>query len=196
MAADPTQTDAEIEKALEAAEGDIGPIEEAGPLGRAIDRLGIVFAIGILGAMGVLIFEIIMRYGFDSPTLWAHETSIFLSAISFIFGGLYCVSHNRHIRVVLLYDALGPHTRRVMDMVISFVSLISVGFFAYAAWLMVERSLWAPDGRIRLEGTGSAWNPPTPALLKLFMLIVLSVMAIQFLILAINYARRGTRRDV
>lgn len=196
MTPDPTQTDAEIEKVLDLAEGDMGTIEEAGPLGRAIDRMGIVFAIGILGAMGVLIFEIIMRYGFGSPTLWAHETSIFLSAISFIFGGLYCVSHNRHIRVVLLYDWLSPRTRRVMDVVISFVSLISVGFFAYAAWLMVERSFWAPDGRIRLEGTGSAWNPPTPALLKGFMLIVLTVMAVQFLILTINYARRGKRHDV
>lgn len=193
VSAQNTQPQAEIEQVIDRAERDGGPVAEAGLLGRIIDRLGIVFAIGIISAMAVLIFEIVMRYGFGAPTLWAHETSIFLSAIAFVFGGLYCVAHNRHIRVVLLYDWLGPRTRRTMDVFISIVSLIATGFFAYAAWLMVERSVWAPDGRFRLEGTGSAWNPPTPALLKVFLLIVLTVMAVQFLILAINYAR-GRKR--
>ncbi|WP_099865533.1 TRAP transporter small permease subunit [Pararhizobium haloflavum] len=178
---------------VEELEGPTGPIEEAGPLGRVIDRIAIVFAIGILLAMAVLIFEIVMRYGFGSPTLWAHETSIFLSAVAFVFGGLYCVAHDKHIRVVLIYDQLEARGRRWMDIVISLICCLSAGFFAYAAWLMVSRAVWAPDGRIRLEGTGSAWNPPTPALLKVFLLVVLVVMALQFVILAVNYARRGRR---
>lgn len=193
MNAQHTQSEHELDEVMSRAEGDAGPVAEAGMLGRAIDRFAIVFAIGIILAMAVLIFEIVMRYGFNSPTLWAHETSIFLSAIAFVFGGLYCVAHNRHIRVVLLYDALSPRARRIMDVVISAVCLVASLFFAYASWLMVERAVWAPDGRFRLEGTGSAWNPPTPALLKVFLLIVLAVMAVQFLILAINYARGRNR---
>ena len=41
----------------------------------------------------------------------------------------------------------------------------------------------------RLERTGSAWDPVYPGLLKVFLLIVLTVMAVQFIILAWNYAR-------
>lgn len=189
MSTDPSYSDDGADRALEEAKGKTRTVTEAGLLGRVIDRLGIVFAIGILVAMAVLIFEIFMRYGMNSPTLWAHETSIFLSALAFVFGGLYCVSHNRHIRVVLLYDQLGPRARRIMDVIISLACLVSTLFFAYASWLMTERAVWAPDGRLRLEGTGSAWNPPTPALLKIFLLVVLAAMAVQFLVLAINYAR-------
>lgn len=165
-------------------------VPEAGLLGRGIDRLAIVFALCFLVSMAILIFEIFMRYVLTAPTLWAHETTIFLCAIAFVYGGVYCASHDRHIRVVLIYDAVGPRIRRALDVVISLVCFFSAAFFAYAAWLMVRRAVWAPSGDIRFERTGSAWNPPTPALLKLFLLAMLVVLGVQFLVLAYNYARR------
>lgn len=166
-------------------------VEEAGLIGRIVERTGIIFAMAFLASMAILIFEIFMRYALNSPTLWAHETTIFLCAISFVFGGLFCVSRDRHIRVVLVYDHVGPRIRRILDVVISILCAISAGFFAWASWQMVKRSWWTPGGDIRLEGTGSAWNPPTPALLKGFLFAVMIIMALQFVILAYNHARRG-----
>lgn len=166
-----------------------GAIPEAGWLGRQIDRLGIVLALGIVAAMLILINEVVLRYVFNAPTIWAHETTVFLCAIAFIFGGLYCTARDRHIRVVLIYDALGPRTRRVFDVVISIVCAAASAMFAWAAWIMVGRAVLRPDGSFRLETSGSAWNPPFPALLKVFLLVVLAVMAVQFLILARNYWR-------
>jgi TRAP-type C4-dicarboxylate transport system permease small subunit len=168
-------------------------IAEAGILGRIIDRVGLAFALCFLISMSILILEIFMRYVLNSPTLWAHETTIFLCAIAFIYGGVYCAAHDRHIRVVLIYDMVGPKMRRMLDVIISLVCFFSATFFAYASWLMVARSVWSPDGAIRLERTGSAWNPPYPALLKLFMLAMLLVLAVQFIILAYNYARKPQR---
>lgn len=167
-------------------------IPQAGWLGRAIDKVGLVFAIGIFLAMLILIQEVFLRYVLNAPTIWAHETTIFLCAVAFIYGGLYCVARNTHIRVVLLYDLLPPTLLRVMNVVISLIGATSTAFFAWAAWSMVERAIFAPDGRFRLETSGSAWNPPTPALLKLFLFAVLVVMTIQFLVLAYNYARGKT----
>lgn len=170
---------------------DDGAAPEAGLLGRLIDRGGIVFAIAFLVSMAVLIFEIFMRYVLGSPTLWAHETTIFLCALSFVYGGLYCAARDKHIRVVVLYDYVPAGARRVLDVVISLLCAVSAMFFAWAAWSMVERSWWAPGGVFRLEGTGSAWDPPTPALMKGFLFLVMVVMAVQFVILAVNAARRG-----
>jgi C4-dicarboxylate transporter DctQ subunit len=165
-------------------------VPEAGMLGREVNRIGVLFAFAFVVSAAILILEIVLRYGFNRPTLWAHETTIFLCAVAFVFGGLYCAALDKHIRVVLIYDLVGPQARRVLDVAISLVCLVSTGFFAYAAWLMVARAWWMPGGAFRMETTGSAWNPPTPALLKAFLLIVLGVMALQFLILAYNYARR------
>lgn len=169
----------------------IGPVlPEAGLLGRAVDRVGYLFAAGLVLAAGILLTEVFLRYVLNRPTIWAHETTTFLSGIAFVYGGLFCASRNSHIRVVLIYDQLSPYWRRVMDIAISLVSCLAALFFVYAAWIMVGRATFAPTGEFRLERSGSAWNPPTPALLKLFLLTILVLLALQYLILAFNHFRR------
>ena len=163
---------------------------ESGMFGRCVNFLGSIFAIGFLCSMSALIFEICMRHIFDAPTIWAHETTTFLCGMGFVFAGLFCASRNQHIRVVIIYDMVGRRTRRILDVIISLVCAASTGFFAFAAWLMVKRAAFTPDGRFRLETSGSAWNPPFPAILKIFMLVVMVALTIQFLILAYNYARK------
>ncbi|ESR24147.1 TRAP transporter small permease subunit [Lutibaculum baratangense] len=164
-------------------------VPEAGRLGRWLDRGGIVFAAGIVLAMLILMQEVILRYVFNAPTIWAHETTVFLCGIAFIYGGLYCTARDRHIRVVLIYDALGPRLRRAFDVAISIVCAAASAMFAWAAWLMVERAAFRPDGSFRLERSGSAWDPVYPGLVKVFLMVVLAVMAIQFVVLAWNYAK-------
>ncbi|MCA8879557.1 MAG: TRAP transporter small permease [Rhodobacteraceae bacterium] len=162
---------------------------EAGLLGRLINQGGIVFAIGIVVSMLILAQEVFLRYVLNAPTIWAHETTIFLCAIAFIYGGLYCAARNSHIRVVILYDIVPRPVRRVLDVVISLSCAFSACFFAWASWLMVQKALFTPDGAVRLETSGSAWNPPIPALLKTFLFVTMLLLAIQFLVLAFNYAR-------
>jgi C4-dicarboxylate transporter, DctQ subunit len=165
------------------------PIAEAGWLGRAIDRAGIVFAIGIIIAMLILIQEVVLRYFFNRPTIWAHETTVFLSGLAFIFGGLYCTARDRHIRVVLIYDILGPRMRRAFDVAISIICGLSAAMFTWAAWIMVSRAAFTPTGDFRLERSGSAWDPVYPGAIKIFLMLVLGIMTVQFAILAVNYAR-------
>ncbi|MFV0384112.1 TRAP transporter small permease subunit [Paracoccus sp. (in: a-proteobacteria)] len=161
----------------------------AGLMGRLVDRAGYVFAAGIVVSAGVLFFEVFMRYVLNRPTIWAHETTVFLCGAAFVFGGLFCTSRNSHIRVVLIYDILSPGMRRVFDIVISITCAIASAFFAYASWQMVRRAVWTPSGDIRLETTGSAWSPPTPALIKIFILVTMVLLVVQFLIYAVNFAR-------
>ncbi len=168
---------------------------EAGRFGLVIERIGYFFASAIVLAALILIFEIFMRYGLNKPTQWVHETSIFLSAIAFLYGGLFCASRNSHIRVVLIYDALSPRFRRAFDVIIYLVSAVSSIFFAWASWLVVKMAFWAPSGAFRMETTGSAWNPPTPAILKGFLFVVMIGLSIQFLILAFNHAKRSHSAD-
>jgi len=167
-------------------------IPEAGLLGRIVDRIGIVFAVGIVCSMAILIQEIVLRYVFGAPTIWAHETTVFLCASAFVYGGLYCTARDQHIRVVILYDLAKGRVRRALDVMISLVSLVASLFFAWAAWQMVKRAVFRPNGDLHFETSGSAWDPAYPAYLKIFLLAVLCVMALQFLILAINHLRGAT----
>ncbi len=172
----------------QAAPGD-GP--DGGIIKKAVTALGLPFSMIYVAAMAILIYEIVMRYVFHAPTLWVHETTTFLSAVGLIFGGLYCVSLDRHIRIVVLYDAVGPRVRRWLDLFIYGACTVSAAAFAYAAWKMAEKSIFTPSGTFRLETSGTAWNAPYPALLKLFLCAVLVVMALQFLLLFVNKLRRN-----
>lgn len=165
------------------------PAPEAGLLGKVIEIGGYVFATGIVLAACILLMEVFLRYVFNSPTIWAHETTTFLCGISFLYGGLLCTARNSHIRVVLIYDVLGPRLKRVFNIYISLISLVASGFFAFASFIMVKKAFYTPLGDFRMETSGSAWNPPTPALVKGFLLVVLILMSLQFLILAFNYWR-------
>ena len=55
-------------------------------------------------------------------------------------------------------------------------------FFAglgYAGWTLAWKATHTPTGDIHFEGTGTAWNPPTPALLKIIILICVVLMFVQ-----------------
>jgi C4-dicarboxylate transporter, DctQ subunit len=174
-------------------ESDKRAIPEAGLMGRIIDKIGYIFAAGIVLAAAILLLEVFLRYALNRPTMWAHETTVFLCGAAFVFGGLYCTCRDTHIRVVLVYDLLPPRFRRIADVLISLVSALASGFFAFAAFHMVKRAVLAPSGNIRLETTGSAWSPATPALIKIFVFVTMVLLVMQFLILAFNYAKRGTK---
>nr|WP_319484168.1 TRAP transporter small permease [uncultured Cohaesibacter sp.] len=164
---------------------------EAGLFGRIINKAGIVFSVAILISAGILFLEVCMRYIFNSPTTWAHETVVFLNACAFIFGGLYVAAHNKHIRVVLLYSMIPEGPRRYLDAAISFVCMVSTGFFAFASWSSIQRAIWTPQGEFHLETSGSAWNPPFPGTLKVFLFVIMIALTIQFLIYTIKFAQKA-----
>ena len=163
--------------------------EEAGTYGRMVSLLGSVFALAFLLVTAIILYEIIMRYAFNAPTIWVHETTSFLCGIGFLFGGLYALSTDKHIRVVLLYERVRGHAKRLLNVVLSLIGLVTMGFFAFAAWTTAEKAWFTPGGDLRLETTGSIFNPPYPALVKGFLLVIVIAMGVQFIILAINYAR-------
>ena len=151
-------------------------------LDRAIAGSTKVLAWAIFAAFAVTVFEVVSRYVFDSPTFWAHETTTFLIAAIFLVGGPIALARDKHIRVRMFYDSVSPRGRRLLDIVNSILALIFFAGLSYAAWTMSSKATFSPSGEFRLEGTGTAWNPPTPALLKMLVLVCVGIMFIQTLL--------------
>lgn len=149
-----------------------------------------IFAWAIFAAFAVTVIEVIARYVFDSPTYWAHETTTFLIAAIFLVGGPIALARDKHIRVRMFYDSVSPRGRRWLDIVNSIIALTFFAGLSYAAWIMSSKATFSPSGEFRLEGTGTAWNPPTPALLKVLVLICVAVMFVQTLLHLIDALRR------
>ena len=169
-------------------------IPESGILGKIIGTASHVFSISILLSAGILIVEVFLRYVFNAPTIWGHETVIFLTASSFIFGGLFVAARDSHIRVVLIYDFISDGIKRWFNILISAFCALASFFFTLATWVAVQRALFTPQGDFRIETSGTAFNAPFPGLLRGFLFLVLLLLTLQFIVLTINYARLKVKK--
>lgn len=103
--------------------------------------------------MLVLVYEVVMRYYFKRPTIWAHETSCMLSGAHFIIGGAYALQKGAFVNVEIVYVRFSKRTRAVIDLFTWSMFYIFVG-------VLLWKSLpWAWESfRIR-EFTDSTWGP-------------------------------------
>ncbi|MCE8009035.1 TRAP transporter small permease [Aestuariivita sp.] len=142
----------------------------------------------------IMVYEVVARYAFNAPTSWAHETSILLASIGFVFGGAFCMAEGTHMRITLLVEKW-PRLARFSDAVSLLAGLIYLGGLTYAAWRMAERAVWrfSLNGAWDPERSGSTLNSPLPSYLKallfvgcaLFLLLALKQAA------ALVFGRRG-----
>ncbi|MGW8194574.1 MAG: TRAP transporter small permease subunit [Desulforhopalus sp.] len=132
-------------------------------------------------AVAISIYEVILRYGFNRPTSWAHETTLMLVGIGMLWGGSYCMAEDRHIRVTVIRDAMPQKVRHIVDVIVSVLNLAFCAGLAWAGYVMAEKALFDPTGAFRLQRSGSAFNSPSPAVVKTILFIVVILMTIQAL---------------
>ncbi|MBU4530999.1 MAG: TRAP transporter small permease [Hoeflea sp.] len=173
-----------------AAHVDGDDVEIRSGLDRAVAGSTKFFAWAIFLAFLITVFEVISRYVFDEPTYWAHESTTFLIAAVFLIGGPIALARDKHIRVRIFYDTVSPRGRRLFDIVNSLIALVFFAGLAYAASIMSWKATHNPNGEIHFEGTGTSWNPPTPALLKILVLLCVSVMFVQTVMHLVKAVRR------
>lgn len=136
--------------------------------------------------VAISFYEVLSRYLFNSPTIWVHETASFLGGSLFAIGGIYALATDKHVRVVLIYDLVSQRTRHYLNIFHHIAGLIFSGLLSYAAFQMVESAWFTPWGEFHLETSGTAWNPPFPALLKGIILLTVCLMFVQFILHLIN----------
>jgi TRAP-type mannitol/chloroaromatic compound transport system permease small subunit len=135
-----------------------------------ISRIAMLLVVMIVIAIA---YEVVARYFFRAPTIWANELSLFLGGISYLFAGLFAMQQRAHIRITALYDIVSPRTQRIFD----FIGLLCIIFFAAGVAIGGFPSAWR--SLITWEKFGTAWNPPIPAVLKPLVIVVTVLVAIQ-----------------
>jgi TRAP-type mannitol/chloroaromatic compound transport system permease small subunit len=115
---------------------------------------GKIFSYLWVATVLVISYETVLRYVFDAPTIWGHETMIFLCAIVYMMGGAYTLYHRKHIAIDLLYNRFSPRGRAILDLITFPYFCLFIGVLL---WAGVDRA-W--DAVIIRETSGSPWNPP------------------------------------
>lgn len=86
---------------------------------KLIDRLNDAFgwlAAAAFVAVGAMItYEVVMRYVFLAPTIWAEEMSRFFQIWATYIAAAYVLRHRQLIAITMLVNRLGPRARRLAD---------------------------------------------------------------------------------
>ena len=65
----------------------------------------------------MLSLEVVLRYVFNSPTVWAHGYTQRLYGSYFVLIGAYTFIHKGHVRVDLLYERVSQKGKAILDII-------------------------------------------------------------------------------
>lgn len=169
---------------------------------RAIDRLNIAIGQGVsfliwIG-IAVLCFEVVARYVFDAPTIWAHGYTQRIFGSYFILIGAYTLVQRDHVRVDILLTPEPSRRNAALDL-INYAFLILWGaVLTIEGWrFFLDAWKWAEvdDSALR-----HAMWPPKLALFIGSLLITLqgvneAVKSILYLISPKDAEQEAARHD-
>jgi len=93
-------------------------------------------------AIGFIIsYEVIMRYLFNSPTIWVNEVSRFLQIWATYLALTYSFHKQDFIRITVIYDRLNDNGKKILDFISFIFILIFSSFVVYYGWLIAYDSL-------------------------------------------------------
>jgi len=101
-------------------------------------------------------YEVIARYAFNAPTIWAYDLSYMLYGSFFMLGAAYALRTKSHIRTDILYNRWSPRTQGWVDAILYlFFFFPGIIFFLIAGWDEAAHS-WS----IVERSEAGAWRPP------------------------------------
>jgi TRAP-type mannitol/chloroaromatic compound transport system permease small subunit len=104
----------------------------------------------------VVLYEVLSRYIFNRPTIWAFDTAMMLYSMLFIFGGAYVLWEKRHIRVDVIFNRFSLRTQAIIDIV-----FYVIFFFPYTVVMIWFGSKVAYLSTVAREiSNTSQWSEP------------------------------------
>ncbi|KIX11013.1 TRAP transporter small permease subunit [Dethiosulfatarculus sandiegensis] len=126
---------------------------------RLIDQLNRLvsksFCYLIYALIGVVIYEVVARKVFASPTTWAFDMTGYLGSAFFISGLGYCMLHNAHVKIDVIANMLPKNIRDVLN-----ILTMLVFFFPFVLGVFYAGFDYAAKSWITGELGTSSWKPP------------------------------------
>jgi TRAP-type mannitol/chloroaromatic compound transport system permease small subunit len=116
---------------------------------------GYLFALLIIPLMFANVIEVVMRYVFNNPTIWALDVTTMSYGAQFMLGCAYALLKGAHVRTDMLWEKFSERKKGVIDScayILFFLPSMGILFFLsiddfWYAWGINERlnsGAWAP----------------------------------------------------
>ncbi len=139
------------------------------------EKIGSLCALLILPMVGVVVYEVVMRYIFTAPTSWGFETTTFIYGIHYILGLSYTQLHNGHVSIDIFEARLPDRKRTILGIATNLII-----FFPTFACMTIFSWSYAFDSWRNWEHQSTSWGPPTYPF-KTLMAIGFTLLLLQML---------------
>ena len=119
------------------------------------EYVGTFAAFLIIPLLVVVTYEVIMRYAFNAPTIWAFEATTLIYGMHFVLSFAYTHKHNGHVAIDVIENQFPTKVRTVLRIVVNIVLFLpTVGLLAI--WSII----YAGDSWANWELASTSWAPP------------------------------------
>lgn len=129
---------------------------------RAIDRIalwcGRIVSWLIVPMVLSLVYEVVARYFFNMPTVWAYDMTFILYGSFFMLGSAYTLMKKGHIRTDTFYTNWSPRRQGITDAICYLVFFFpAIGVFTWLGWDFFLKSFLQSERFVTSPWMAAAW---------------------------------------
>lgn len=151
------------------------------PFVKTVDRLsewtGSLSAWLVIPLILVVLYEVIMRHFFNSPTVWAYDVSWMIFAAQFVLGGAFTHLRKGHIRIDIVYGDLSERGKRIYDFLINLIIIVPPMILFVWAGVIFSAKAYGIDERLSTGTWLFPTGPPKTLIPVGFFLLALQSLA-------------------
>lgn len=153
----------------------------AAGIDRFVDAVGRVTAWSSFALALVMGGNVLLRYGFNTGSIWSQELEWHLMSPICLFGMSYALRHGEHVRVDVLFASFSQRNKYLVEIISAVLAMAISLIIIKLSWAYVMQS-WSIG-----EGTANPGGISARYLLKALIPIGFALLFLQSLAQAIQY---------
>jgi TRAP-type mannitol/chloroaromatic compound transport system permease small subunit len=137
-----------------------------------VEKQGQLTSFLIVPLLFIVLYEVLMRYAFNAPTVWGFEATAFAYGLHYMLGLSFMEHADGHVRVDIITSRFPPKTQAIIT--VAGYLLIFMPVYALMTWGAIK---FAHTATITNELNSTSWAPriwPYKIMMALsFLLLVL-----------------------
>ncbi|WP_278924109.1 MULTISPECIES: TRAP transporter small permease subunit [Pseudophaeobacter] len=149
---------------------------------RFSEALGFFGRLAIFALIVAMLYEVVARYAFGAPTLWAFDISYMLNGSIFLLGAAYSLQEDAHVRIDFLSQKFPMRVQQLLNGSVYLLVMAPISF-AFT-WVAATKALKAFT-----TAEVEAVSPWAPLVWPFYAVIALGLFAfsLQFVAEAVKY---------
>ncbi len=102
-----------------------------------------------------LLYDVIMRFVFNAPTIWCHELALHFFGAYAVLAGPYVLRHHDHVKIDIVYNRFSLRGRAIIDCFTYLLFFMFIGLLFWYGYTIAARAV-----ALRQTVSPSPWASP------------------------------------